>query len=68
MLREAVLEGWCYTHNGRPRGPISPAQLKGLLVSGQVHPQQAVWRSGDQGRAVVTATAAVLSGEEVCAA
>src|SRR5206468_565100 len=64
MLSETCANGWCYQHNGQTRGPVSPAQLKGLLVSGLILPQQAVWKHGGALPAFVTVTAAVLSGEE----
>jgi len=43
---------------------VSPAQLKGLLVSGLILPQQAVWKHGGPLPVFITATVAVLSGEE----
>jgi hypothetical protein len=55
---------WRYTRQGQTCGPVSSAQLKGLLVAEQIHPQQLVWGHGSQASLVLTATAAVLRGED----
>ena len=61
MRADRVADGWCYSHNGETYGPVSPAQLKGLLVSGLISPRQSVWKPGEESQPCITATAAVLS-------
>ncbi len=37
------MDGWYYAQNGQSVGPISQAELKGLVASGQVKPDDQVW-------------------------
>jgi hypothetical protein len=59
---------WCYTRQGKICGPVSSAQLKGLLVAEQIHPRELVWRDGGQERLVLPAAVAVLREDETAVA
>ena len=37
---------WYYTNAGQQAGPVDESQLKGLVSSGQVGPQDLVWKDG----------------------
>jgi hypothetical protein len=59
---------WCYMRQGKTCGPVSSAQLKGLLVAEQIHPRELVWRDGGQERLALPAAVAVLRDEEIAPA
>ncbi len=44
MCQQNPLDGWSYKQDGQAFGPVSTAELKGLLRAGQIQPQQAVWQ------------------------
>src|SRR5271165_20745 len=45
---------WYYRREGEQNGPISPAQLKQLVASGELGPADLVWREGLSGWAPAT--------------
>lgn len=56
-------DGWFYKRAGETCGPVSPDQLKELLVAGRVQPRQAVWRNCHHGQYLVQAVQ-VASGND----
>jgi hypothetical protein len=60
MNQKTCGEGWFYNANGERCGPVSSAQLRELVASGQLRPRQAVWRQGSHGLLFVHAETAAV--------